>query len=93
VDSSLSERPTGARRVEDDFSPLIEESLGAKSVLGPSNPVSSRRSKSGITVHLEAGGTLENAQAMAAHESPCTTKLYDRTGDEIMLDEVERISI
>jgi hypothetical protein len=23
----------------------------------------------GITAHLEAGGTLENAQAMAAHES------------------------
>ncbi len=38
-----------------------------------------------------AGGTLENAQAM--HESPRTTKLYDRTGDEITLDEVERIAI
>jgi hypothetical protein len=33
------------------------------------------------------------AQAMAAHESPRTTKLYDRTGDEITLDEVERIAI
>ena len=32
----------------------------------------------GITAYLEAGGTLENAQAMAAHESPRTTKLYDR---------------
>ena len=40
---------------------------------------------------MEAGGTLENPQAMAAHESPRTTKLYDRTGDEITLDEVERI--
>ena len=47
----------------------------------------------GITAYLEAGGTLENAQAMAAHESPRTTKLYDRTGDEITLDEVERIAI
>jgi site-specific recombinase XerD len=47
----------------------------------------------GITAYLEGGGTLENAQAMAAHESPRTTKLYDRTGDEITLDEVERISI
>ena len=47
----------------------------------------------GITAYLEAGGTLENAQAMAAHESPRTTKLYDRTGDEITLDEVERIKI
>ena len=47
----------------------------------------------GITAYLENGGTLENAQAMAAHESPRTTKLYDRTGDEITLDEVERIVI
>jgi hypothetical protein len=47
----------------------------------------------GITAHLEASGTLENAQTMAAHESPRTTKLYDRTGDEITLGEVERISI
>jgi site-specific recombinase XerD len=47
----------------------------------------------GITAYLENGGTLENAQAMAAHESPRTTKPYDRTGDEITLDEVERITI
>ena len=37
----------------------------------------------GITVYLENGGTLENAQRIAAHESPRTTKLYDRTGDQI----------
>jgi integrase/recombinase XerD len=49
--------------------------------------------ETGITAYLEAGGTLENAQAMAAHESPRTTKLYDRTGDEITLDEFERITI
>ena len=45
------------------------------------------------TAYLEAGGTIENAQAIAAHESPRTTKLYDRTSDTITLDEVERISI
>jgi integrase len=28
----------------------------------------------GNTAYLEAGGTLENVQAMAAHESPRTTK-------------------
>ncbi len=47
----------------------------------------------GITAYLENGGTIENAQLIAAHESPRTTKLYDRTGDEITLDEVERIGI
>ena len=32
----------------------------------------------GIAAYLNNGGTLENAQAMAAHESPRTTKLFDR---------------
>lgn len=47
----------------------------------------------GITAYLENGGTIENAQGIAAHESPRTTKLYDRTSDTITLDEVERIVI
>jgi len=47
----------------------------------------------GITAYLENGGTVENAQAIAAHESPRTTKLYDRTSDELTLDEIERIAI
>ena len=47
----------------------------------------------GITAYLENGGTIENAQAIANHESPKTTKLYDRTSDQITLDEVERIAI
>ncbi len=45
----------------------------------------------GITAYLQNGGTLEHAQQIAAHQSPRTTKLYDRTRDEISLDEVERI--
>jgi len=44
-----------------------------------------------ITTYLLNGGTIEKAQQIAAHESPRTTKLYDRTHDEIALDEVERI--
>lgn len=47
----------------------------------------------GITAYLESGGTLEHAQQIAAHESPRTTKLYDRTTDQITLDEIERITI
>jgi integrase/recombinase XerD len=47
----------------------------------------------GITAYLENGGTVEKAQAIAAHESPRTTKLYDRTSDVITLDEVERVRI
>jgi site-specific recombinase XerD len=47
----------------------------------------------GITAYLENGGTLEHAQAMAAHESPRTTKLYDRSKEPLTLDEIERIRL
>jgi integrase len=47
----------------------------------------------GITAYLENGGTLEHAQQIAAHESPRTTKLYDRTTDQVSLDEIERVAI
>ena len=47
----------------------------------------------GITAYLANGGTLEKAQQIAAHASPRTTKLYDRTNDALTLDEIERIVI
>ena len=47
----------------------------------------------GITAYLENGGTLEHAQQIAAHKSPRTTKLYDRTNDQITLDGIERTAI
>ncbi len=47
----------------------------------------------GITAYLQNGGTLENAQMIAAHESPRTTKLYNRTSDAISRQEIERIRI
>ena len=47
----------------------------------------------GITTFLLNDGTLELAQEMANHASPRTTKLYDRRGDKITQDAVERIRI
>ena len=47
----------------------------------------------GITTYIENGGLLENAQRMASHESPRTTKLYDRTSDAVTIEEVEKIVI
>lgn len=38
---------------------------------------------------MNNGGTVEKAQAIAAHESPRTTMLYDRRSDEIDLDEID----
>ena len=47
----------------------------------------------GITAYLSHGGTLEHAQQIAAHATPKTTKLYDRTADTVTVDEIERIVI
>ena len=51
------------------------------------------RAYAGITAYLENGGTIEKAQAIAAHASPRTTKLYDRTSDVLTLEEIEKIGI
>jgi len=47
----------------------------------------------GITEYLRNGGTVEKAAQIAAHESTRTTQLYNRTDDELTLDEIERIII
>ncbi|WP_029066181.1 tyrosine-type recombinase/integrase [Labrenzia sp. DG1229] len=47
----------------------------------------------GITAYLKNEGSLEIAARMANHASMRTTQLYDRRGDEVSLDEVERIVI
>lgn len=47
----------------------------------------------GITAFIAAGGTIEKAQQIAGHASTKTTQLYNRTSDEITLDEIERIAI
>ena len=47
----------------------------------------------GITAFLANGGDLATAQRIAGHESPRTTNLYDRTKNELSLDEIERIVI
>jgi site-specific recombinase XerD len=47
----------------------------------------------GITSYLLNGGEVSKAQKIANHESPRTTELYNRTQDEVTLDEIERIRI
>jgi hypothetical protein len=52
---------------------------------------------SGVWGQMSGGelssSTLEHAQQIAAHESSRTTKLHDRTSDQVGLDETERIAI
>ena len=47
----------------------------------------------GITLYRKAGGTLDKAQQIAGHASAETTRLYDRSGDDVTAAEVERIVI
>ena len=43
---------------------------------------------------LPAGGnTHEIAQRIAGHTSPATTRIYDRSGDQLTLQEIERVQI
>jgi hypothetical protein len=45
----------------------------------------------GITNFLENDGTLEAAQRIAGHADSRTTKLYDRSGQKVLLEDTERI--
>ena len=48
----------------------------------------------GITAYLEhPDAKLEEAQKMAAHADPKTTRMYDRRDRSVAIDEVERIRI
>ena len=44
----------------------------------------------GITNFLENDGTLEAAQRIAGHADSRTTKLYDRRGQKVLLEDMER---
>jgi integrase len=68
---------------------MIRRRAAAAGIMAPIGCHSFRAT--GITAYLSNGGTLEHAQDMAAHESPRTTKLYDRTKERLTQDEVERI--
>ena len=70
---------------------MIRRRAAAAGIMAPIGNHSFRAT--GITAYLANGGALEHAQEMAAHESPRTTKLYDRTKERLTQDEVERIRL
>src|SRR5215472_10370910 len=84
-------RLTGNSMVREDVLAMIKRRAAGAAL--PYSTCCHTFRATGITNYLQNGGTLEHAQQIAAHESPRTTKLYDRTQDEISLDEVERIRI
>jgi integrase len=83
----LTERPMK----QDDAWRMVRRRALAAGILAPIGNHTFRAT--GITAYLSNGGALEHAQEMAAHESPRTTKLYDRTKERLTQDEVERIRL
>jgi integrase/recombinase XerD len=47
----------------------------------------------GVTEYMNSGGTIEIAQRIAGHTSPSTTRIYDRSGDQLTIEEIERVQI
>jgi site-specific recombinase XerD len=85
--SVLTEQPM----VQADAWRMIRRRTVAAGILAPIGNHTFRAT--GITAYLSNGGALELAQSMAGHESPRTTKLYDRTHERLTQDEVERIKL
>jgi integrase len=85
--TALSEQPM----TQPDAWRMIRRRAAAVGIMAPIGNHSFRAT--GITAYLSNGGALEHAQEMAAHESPRTTKLYDRTKERLTQDEVERIRL
>jgi len=85
--TALSEQPMG----QTDAWRMIRRRAAAAGIHAPIGNHTFRAT--GITAYLGNGGALEHAQEMAAHESPRTTKLYDRTKERLTQNEVERIRL
>ncbi len=71
-------------------SPLFPTSIGKQAGLPAHYSPHSFRA-TGITNFLENDGTLEAAQRIAGHADSRTTKLYDRRGQKVLLEDMERI--
>lgn len=59
----------------------------------PSNICNHSFRATGITLHQENGGRLEDAQALAGHADARTTRLYIRKSRETAQAEVERVQV
>ena len=84
-------RLTGRKLTRGDVLAMIKRRAAAAGL--PRSTCCHTFRATGITAYLSNGGTLEHAQQVAAHASPKTTKLYDRTADTISSEEIERIVI
>ena len=81
----LSRRPLART----DAADMLKRRLKQAGLTAHYSPHSFRAT--GITNFLENDGTLEAAQRIAGHADSRTTKLYDRRGQKVLLEEMERV--
>ena len=81
----LSRRPL----VRTDAADMLKRRLKQAGLPAHYSPHSFRAT--GITNFLENDGTLEAAQRIAGHADSRTTKLYDRRGQKVLLEDMESI--
>ena len=84
-----SRRLTGRRLDRESVYRMMKRRAEEAGINSRISPHSARGT--GITNFLEHGGHIEQAQAIANHADPRTTKLYDRTSDVITQAEIERV--
>ena len=82
---TLSGRPLSRT----DAAAMVRRRVQHAGIAGRFSPHSFRAT--GITNYLENGGSLEVAQRIAGHADSRTTKLYDRRGQKVLLEDMERI--
>src|SRR6202795_3875833 len=91
--SALGKKKTGKlsrqRLVRTDAADMLKRRLKQAGLPAHYSPHSFRAT--GITNFLENDGTLEAAQRIAGHADSRTTKLYDRRGQKVLLEDMERI--
>jgi integrase len=81
----ISRRPL----VRNDAADMLKRRLKRVGLPAHYSPHSFRAT--GIMSFLENDGTLEAAQRIAGHADSRTTKLYDRRGQKVLLEDMERI--
>ena len=81
----LSRRPL----VRTDAADMLKRRLKQAGLPAHYSPHSFRAT--GFTNYLENDGNLEAAQRIAGHADSRTTKLYDRRGQKVLLEDMERI--
>jgi len=75
----------------DDSGPKMMRSVSLETLRFSVSGVPASFRAPGITSFLENDGTLEAAQRIAGHTDSRTTKLYDRRGQKVLLEDMERI--